>query len=59
MLLLSVKLMNEYSFKKLVSTILKTLFAVICVWMIILLFYIILYQTFGFLKNVWTELQIV
>lgn len=59
LMLMTVKIMNEYSFKKLVFTVLKTVFGIICLWMIIFLFYIILHQTVDFFRKLFVEMNIV
>ncbi len=58
LLLLSCKLLNQYSFGKLVGLILKTIFGILCLWMITMLFYIVVYQSFNFFKSIYTEFNI-
>lgn len=52
---LNFKILNEYSFGKAVWTIIKTLFAMLCLWIIIFLFYIVVTQLFSFIGDLYTE----
>jgi hypothetical protein len=53
------KVLNEYSFGKMVGSILKVFFAMVCAWMIAALFYVIVYQAWGFIEDVYEELILV
>ena len=55
LLLLSMKLINEYSIGQLVSVVVKTVFGIICLWMLVLLSYIILVQAFGLFETIYKE----
>ena len=55
---ISLKNMNEYSLKKLFGMIILTAFGVVCLWMIVLLFYIIVHQAFMLIKSVISEYSI-
>ncbi len=49
------KILNEYSFGKAVGTIIIIIFAMLCLWIICFLFYIIVSQLFTFIGDVYTE----
>ena len=53
------KVMNEYSFGKMVGMVLLVAFGILCAWMILALFYIIIYQAWNFLYDVYEELILV
>ena len=59
LLLLSNKVMNEYTFGKLVWHIFKTLFGIICLWMIAFLFFIVLNQFWTFIKEISNEFSLI
>ncbi len=59
LLLLSNKVMNEFSFGKMVGVVLITLFGIVCLWMIILLFYIIVSQSLTFFEDVYTDIAMI
>ena len=58
LLLISIKTMNEYSFGKLVWTVCKILFGILCVLMIVALLYIIVFQSFNLVKSIYQEIAI-
>ncbi len=58
LLLLSVKTMNEYSFGRLVWTVIKVIFAIVCSWMIIALLYIVVYQSVSLVVGIYEEFTI-
>lgn len=49
------KILNEYSFGKAVGTIIIIIFAMVCLWIICFLFYIIVSQLFTFVGDIYTE----
>ena len=59
LVLLSTKIMNQYSFGKLVGIILIILFAILCTWMLCMLFYIVVYQAIDFFKEVYEEFAVI
>ena len=59
LVLLSTKVMNQYSFGKLVGMILIIIFGIICMWMLIMLFYIVVYQAVNFFKDVYEEFAVI
>ncbi len=59
LVLLSTKIMNQYSFAKLVGMILIILFGIICLWMLCMLFYIVVYQAVNFFKDVYEEFAVI
>lgn len=58
LLLLSVKIMNEYSFARLVWTVAKVLFGIVCFWMIIALLFIVVYQACTLFEDIYKEYMI-
>ena len=52
------KVMNEYSFGKMVVAVLKVFFAMLCAWMIAALFYVIVYQAGSFVSSVYEEFML-
>ena len=58
LVLLSTKIMNQYSFGKLVGMVLIILFGIICLWMLCMLFYIVVYQAITFFQDVYEEFSI-
>ena len=59
LLLLSVKVMNEYSVSKLVGIMCKTLFGIACLWMIAMIFYVVINQSLDFIKSVYREFSMI
>ena len=59
LVLLSTKIMNQYSFGKLVGMILIIIFGIICLWMLCMLFYIVVYQAVDFFKDVYEEFAVI
>lgn len=59
LVLLSTKIMNQYSFGKLVGMILIIIFGIICLWMLCMLFYIVVYQAVNFFKEVYEEFAVI
>ncbi len=59
LLLLSNKVMNEFSFGKMVAVVLITIFGVICLWMLLLLFYIIISRSVTFFDDVYTDIAMI
>jgi hypothetical protein len=55
LIFLNFKILNEYSFKTAVWNILKIFFAIVCLWVVCFLFYIILTQLFIFIRDIYTE----
>lgn len=49
------KILNEYSFGKAVGTIIIIIFAMVCLWIICFLFYIVVSQLFTFIGDLYTE----
>lgn len=50
------QILNEYSFKKAIFTVVKTLFAILCLWLISFLLYIVIYQLFVFVNDIFKEI---
>jgi tetratricopeptide (TPR) repeat protein len=50
------QILNEFSFKKAVFTVFKTVFAILCLWLISFLLYIVIYQLFVFVNDIFTEI---
>ena len=55
LLMVSSMRMNEYTFGKVLWMALKTAFVVLCLWMIVFLFGVIIYQFVDFIKAVYFE----
>lgn len=55
LLLTSGMRMNEFSFGKVIWMAVKSVFGMLCLWMIIFLFYIVLYQFWEFVTNIYFE----
>lgn len=49
------KILNEYTFSKAIGTLLLILFAMLCLWIICFLFYIVVSQLFMFCGDLYTE----
>lgn len=59
LLLLSNKIMNEFTFGKMVAVVLITIFGIICFWMLILLFYIIISQSLTFFGDIYSDIAMI
>ena len=59
LLLLSNKIMNEFSFGKMVVVVLITIFGIVCLWMILFLFYIIISQSVSFFGDLYSDIAMI
>lgn len=55
LLLMSEKVLNEYSFKKFSFVVIETVFGILCFWMIAFLFYIVVFQFINLIKEIYFE----
>lgn len=55
LLLMSEKVLNEYSFKKFSFVVIETIFGILCFWMIAFLFYIVVFQFINLIKEIYFE----
>ena len=59
LVLLQTKIMNQYTFGKLVGMILIIAFGILCLWMLVMLFYIVVYQAIDFLRDIYEEFAVI